>query len=350
MTPSPLLLQPDNFTPAQRTPWGGHRIAGGLKPSVPARAEPVGESWELSVAPEFPSALADGRNLRAVLAEDPVGWLGAEAATAGNALLVKLLDAAEHLSLQIHPDDHYGGLTGNQSGKPEAWYVVEHAPGAGVYLGFVPGVDAARVRQAVEAEADLSALMAFREVAVGDFLVIDAGTPHAVGAGVTLVEPQRVIPGRQGVTYRYWDWNRRYDEAGALSPAGSPRALHLQHALRVTDWAHATDSARLSARCSRHGPAARTAGATLLPLCGPGEDDGILSTDLQVARIGGSGELQVPAWPALRGLTVVAGSVQLPIAGGGTLRVDAGHTAVLPAGAGYSAELDSAEAILSAAP
>ena len=67
---------------------------------------------------------------------------------------------------------------------------------------------------------DASALLRFVPVAPGDFFTIGPGTPHAIGPGLTLVEPQQVLPGRRGLTYRYWDWNRRYDAEGRPDPQG----------------------------------------------------------------------------------------------------------------------------------
>jgi hypothetical protein len=250
----PIALRDDNFTPTSRTPWGGTRISQRYK-----RLEHtvvIGESWELSVEPDFPSITRDGEALRDVLTRDPAGYLGRESSRGSTALLVKLLDAADELSVQIHPDDGYAGLAPGESGKPECWYVTERDPGAGVYLGLREGVTEAAMREALAAGGDVSALLAFVPVEVGDFLLIDAGTAHAIGRGLTLVEPQRVVPGRRGVTYRYWDWNRRYDRDGHLDPAGAPRPLHVAHALAVTRWDAPRGDAFLAVARVRAGGAA----------------------------------------------------------------------------------------------
>ena len=97
----PLLLQPDNFTPASRTPWGGRRIVEQLKADLsPPVSGAVGEAWELSVEPDFQSQLAEGPTLDQVLRADPA-LLGREARLGSTALLIKLIDAADDLSLQI---------------------------------------------------------------------------------------------------------------------------------------------------------------------------------------------------------------------------------------------------------
>lgn len=343
--PQPLLLRPDNFTPPARTPWGGSKIVNNFKSFVhPAPDGGVGESWELSAGPEFASRDEGGRLLADAIGADPASWLG-DGAARGCALLVKLLDADEPLSLQIHPSDDYPGLEDGEGGKPESWYVVDHEPGAALHLGFTPGVDRETVERTVEQGGDLSRLMQSVPVQVGDFVVLDAGTPHAVGAGITLVEPQRIVPGKVGVTYRYWDWNRRYDADGRPAEDGSPRALHLRHALAVTDFARATDPAALGRRRMSAGPPRPSEAARLQPLCGPAGDGALESDTLRVARLDGSGTTTLGDWRRLRALTVLSGSVDI-----GGLRVDAGHTAALPAALGsVRVDLDRAHGLVSAA-
>lgn len=332
----PILLRGDNFTPPSRTPWGGRRIRA-LKGMPPG--EPVGESWEVSVEPSFPSVDGDGRPLSERVDE---GWLGGERARGGTALLVKLLDTDDALSVQIHPSDDAPGLAPDESGKPESWYVVDHAPGAGLYLGLSEDATEARVRAALDAGDDLSALLPFVPVAPGDFFVIEAGTPHCIGAGVLLVEPQRVLPGRRGVTYRYWDWNRRYDEAGRRDPDGKPRALHREEALGVTRWDLPRGEALLSRVRHRAGPPPTEATVELLS----GEGAPLRSDALAVARVAGTGVVTLPDWDRLAGLTVLSGEVTL-----GDRVVPAGRSAALPARwRPRQATLKQAHAILAATP
>ncbi len=350
----PILLGLDNFTPPSRTPWGGRRIAGRYKRALlglreGAQAPLVGESWELSVEPDFPSRDVHGRSLPELFAEDLEAYLGpAEAAIGGARLLVKLLDAAEPLSVQIHPADGAPGLGPGESGKPEAWYVIERDAGAGLYVGLRHGVSEARLRSAIEAGEDVSSLFFFVPVEPGDFFVIEAGTPHAIGPGVTLVEPQRVLPGRRGLTYRYWDWNRRYAADGAPSPDGAPRALHLAEALGATNWAGPREAALLARIRRRVGRADVGGEPRLDPLAGPGGP--VPSNDLAVARVSGTGRLELPPERRLRALTVVEGVVTLR-GEGYAVEVAAGRTAALPAGLGRAtAELDRAHGVVSAIP
>jgi mannose-6-phosphate isomerase len=310
-----------------RTPWGGTRIASHYKRehlSAPL-PEVVGESWEVSVEPDFPALLTDGTSLREYIASAPSAVLGREhtRGRTGTALLVKLLDTAHPLSVQIHPTDDYAGLLPGECGKPESWYVVEREKGAGLYLGFHPGVEDYDVREALEQGRSLEPLMRFFPVEPGDFFVIDAGMPHAIGAGITLVEPQHVLPGRRGVTYRYWDWNRRYDAAGLPSASGAPRPLHVEDALSVTDWArfqrpNFVDHIRLRvAAIDLAGPPA------LAVLSGT---SGLPSVFLAVSRISGTGPAELPYRDCLQSITVLEGSLRV-----GELSVTRGRSAVVPA-------------------
>jgi mannose-6-phosphate isomerase len=240
-------LHPDNFTPPQRTPWGGSKIGANYKAGLGLSdvQSKVGESWEISVEPTFPSRLVEsGELLSEAIAQDPVAWLGAEIAHRHGGqtpLLVKLLDSADNLSVQVHPSGDDPKLGPGESGKPEGWVVLEAEPGGGLYLGFRPGVGASEVAACIDEGGALDELMNFVPVERGDAFVIAAGTPHAIGRGVTLVEPQWVAPGSSGVTYRFWDWNRRYNAAGDLDPTGKPRELHLARSLEVTTFLGAGD-------------------------------------------------------------------------------------------------------------
>jgi mannose-6-phosphate isomerase len=313
--------------------------------------EPVGESWELSTCDEFHTLSEDGELLGDVLARDPRGWLGDEALLGqrGTSLLVKWIDAEDDLSLQIHPLDDYQGLGPDEAGKLESWYVVAHEPGAGLYLGFRPEVRPEQIRALLERDGDLSTCMSFVPVQRGDFVLLEPGTPHAIGKGVTLIEPQVVQAPRRGVTYRYWDWRRRYDDGGRPDPGGKPRALHVNHALAVTHWEHAVDPRWIASRILRAGWPAMDAAARCELLCSPGPSEALQCTRMRVARLCGTGVVRAPAWNALRALTVVEGRVVLG-RGADALELPAGSSAALPAASGaLEIELDAAHAVLASA-
>ncbi len=353
----PVLLRADNFAPPHRTPWGGRRLRAHYKRdadlSPEARAMPiVGESWEISVEPDFPASLESGMSLTSWIQSAPQDALGDEylRGRSGTALLVKLIDTSEPLSVQIHPSDTYEALAAGECGKPESWYVVDRDEGAGLYLGFRRGTTERDVRAALTSGGTASQRASFRDllrfvpVEPGDFFVIDAGTPHAIGAGLTLVEPQHVVAGLRGVTYRYWDWDRRYDAQGKADPHGTARPLHVEHALAVTKWDSVQSEEFFSRIRSRHGAPSADRAAQCLPLCGPVSMGGIVSNWLCVHRLLGTGTVALPDFDRLHGITVLSGEVRL-----GDLTVGPGRSCVVPAcRAGMEIELREAHAIVSA--
>jgi len=130
-------------------------------------------------------------------------------------LLVKMLFPNEKLSVQVHPDDLEAQKIGLARGKTECWYVLEADPGATVACGLKPGVEVEDVRKAV-GDGTLEALLEWLPVTVGDMVFVDAGTVHAIGPGVVLLEVQQTCD----VTYRLFDYGR-------------PRELHLDDGLAV---------------------------------------------------------------------------------------------------------------------
>jgi mannose-6-phosphate isomerase class I len=326
----PELLRPDNFTPPSRTPWGGTRILERFKAGlgIEAAHPVIGESWEISVEPSFQSRLVrSDEALSAKIAQEPEAWLGravAERHGGQTPLLVKLLDAADDLSVQVHPRDGDPALGEAESGKPESWIVLEASPGAGLYLGWRDGVDRTRVERCLSEHGALSELLNFVPVAAGDSFVVRAGVPHAIGRGVTLVEPQFVAPGRCGVTYRFWDWNRRYDAAGRIDPGGQPRALHVERSLAVTAWGDLR-------------------GEAFLASCRPREqvlEDGAMRRVetvvwewFVVEQWMGTGVLRISAVGTMLGLTCVGGSGTVATRDA-TIRLGCGQSCVVPASCG----------------
>lgn len=324
--PEATRLLPDNFTPPARTPWGGTKIRDRYKAGLGlAEGPPVGESWEVSVEPSFPSRLESGPTLAETIAAAPEAWLGREVARrhGQTPLLVKLLDAADDLSLQVHPRDGDPELAADESGKPEAWVVLEAEPGAGLYLGFREGVDRARVEETIASQGRLDTLMNFVPVAAGDAFVIDAGTPHAIGRGLTLLEPQFVEPGKKGVTYRYWDWNRRYDAEGRQDHSGKPRALHLDRSLAVTSWNAARGEAFVAA--------CRPKRELLLDEQGVRHERVLSGRWLEVEAWRGDGTLRVDPAGTMWAIVCVRGVASLSFGPDRALTLLQGQSAVVPA-------------------
>jgi mannose-6-phosphate isomerase len=322
---APSRLAADNFTPATRTPWGGTRILSRYKAHLGIEATGVvGESWEISVEPSFPSVLESGEMLSDAIARNPEAWLGVEDARRYGQcpLLVKLLDADENLSVQVHPADDDDALAHDESGKPESWVVLDAEPGAGLYLGFREGVSREDVEACLRDGGPLDELMAFVPVSPGDAFVIESGTPHAIGAGITLLEPQHVTPGRRGLTYRYWDWNRRYDPSGKRHPQGKPRELHVTRSLEVTRWEAPRGDAFVET--------CRSAAISMSD--GPVRRERVVDWRwFTVERWAGTGELTIDT-DRLLALTCVAGHVSITT-DAGDLALSKGQSGVVPAAA-----------------
>lgn len=347
---APFLLRSNNFTSVERTPWGGLHIADRYKRKVIDQSTAtlrIGESWEFSVGDELASVDTDGKLLRDRIADDRLGMLGMEAEHGANttSLLVKLLDADDDLSVQIHPFDDDPTLRANETGKTEAWLVLRADPNACIYLGLNSDVTEATLRTTLSQGGDVSQHLRRWEVVAGDFLVVEPGTPHAIGRGITLVEPQTATAGKRPLTYRYWDWNRRYDARGKLDSDGTARELHVERALAVTRWPALTHGEPPFARTGR---VDLNATATWQALCAP-KDAACIASRLRVGQFSGHGRVEVPDWNVLRALTIVAGEINVRDARH-SLVAETGQTVVLPASAtSLHLDLNHAHAVLSAA-
>jgi mannose-6-phosphate isomerase len=218
----PLLLSPIALAKV----WGGDALARRF-PGVVAPSPNVGEIWAIWDGLAVASGELAGRTLAELYADSPAELLGP--ATAGPLpktfpLLVKLLDAREHLSIQVHPDDAYAqAREGQPFGKCEMWYVLEAAPGAAVYHGLRRDLTAEAFRRALAGAAIVDAVEQV-EVQPGDVLINTPGVVHALGAGVVIFELQQ----SSDLTYRLYDWDR-----GAVS--GARRELHLEPGAEVAD-------------------------------------------------------------------------------------------------------------------
>jgi len=220
---------PIRFTPFLRPMvWGGRRLADALGKSLPT-AEPYGESWEISDHPVHDSVVASGplkgRTLRDLMASERTALLGPSANQAVFPLLVKFLDACDRLSVQVHPDDDKAPrLWPGEGGKTEAWFVLAAARGSHIYAGLQPGVGERELRAALQAGTVSRCLHQF-EPRAGDCVFLPAGTVHAVGGGVLLVEVQQT----SDATLRLFDWNRR-------DAQGKARTLHIEEGLACIKW------------------------------------------------------------------------------------------------------------------
>ena len=192
---------------------------------VLADLSPLAESWELSCHEAGPSVIAGGayagRTLGEYLAEHPQD-AGTKAQNAGAfPLLIKLIDAAGPLSVQVHPDDAYAREFEHSLGKSEMWLVLDASEGAGIYYGFKRETSLAEMRAAIENNT-LTELLNWVPAKTGDCFFIPAGTVHAIGAGLMVAEVQQ----SSNLTYRVYDYGR-------VGADGRPRELHIDKALAV---------------------------------------------------------------------------------------------------------------------
>jgi mannose-6-phosphate isomerase len=260
---APVKLSADVFTPLTRTPWAGTAIARRFKSAMPGvmPATRIGESWDFSCDPAFPSRVVGrAETLLELVRRFPEETLSPSLAGKGACeILVKLIHADMPLSVQVHPADSDPDLKKGECGKPESWLVLDAEPGAGLYLGFSRSMNRDALRELLASGTSSPDWLQFVPVRAGDYFEIAPGVPHAIGPGVLLLEPQRILQGQSGKTYRLWDWGRKYDSSGLVDSArGQPRELHLEASLRLMDpstqvGASYADSLRRG--CERRTPA-----------------------------------------------------------------------------------------------
>jgi len=222
-------LYPLPMSPFLRTlVWGGDRLAAYGKAVTPG--DKVGESWEISAHRDGLSKVGSGalagKTIPELIAEFGSDLVGTAVPTGRPfPLLVKLIAAAEQLSVQVHPSDAYCAAHHlADPGKPEAWYVLEAAAGARMWKGLAAGTTRAKFEELLAAGRLAECLHSFA-VSAGDCIDLPAGSIHAIGAGIVLAEVQQT----SDLTYRVFDWNR----AGL---DGRPRPLHVQEALATIDF------------------------------------------------------------------------------------------------------------------
>ena len=226
-----LPLAPICFEPSYHTRvWGGRRLETTLGRVLPD-AQPYGESWELADRPDCQSLVATGplagrtlnelwrQHRRAVFGEQLANHPGPRFP-----LLIKVLDSAGDLSIQVHPPAAIAPTLGGEP-KSEMWYFVGVEPGAQLYAGLRRGVTRGEFARALEA-GTLAECVHSLEPARGDSLMVPSGRLHALGAGLLVLEIQQ----NSDTTYRVFDWNR----AGL---DGRPRQLHVEESLQCIDFA-----------------------------------------------------------------------------------------------------------------
>jgi mannose-6-phosphate isomerase len=226
-----IPLYPLRFEPIyQYRLWGGRRLANLLSAPLPGDG-PIGEAWLLSDRDDHPSLVADGplkgKTVQQLLNQSPEQMLGKLAGHFPRfPLLLKFLDVCKRLSVQVHPSDaHAELLPAGETGKTEAWVVLEAGAESRIYAGLKPGTTADNLRQALANGAVADHLACFTPK-LGDGIPIPAGTVHSLGGDVVVFEVQQ----NSDVTFRLYDW----DHVDAKT--GKPRPLQVEQAMACIDF------------------------------------------------------------------------------------------------------------------
>ena len=208
--------------------WGGRRLESEFQKKLPPQKR-IGESWEIVDRSEAQSAVVEGplhgKTLHELWTQRREEIFGAVTDTPRFPLLIKLLDAQEKLSLQVHPSDDVASRLGGEP-KSEFWYVAAADPNAELFLGFREPITRDRFEERLRDGTVIDHVHRIR-VQSGDAVFLPAGRVHAIGAGILLIEIQQ----NSDTTYRVFDWNR-------TDPATSTkRPLHVQQAIQCINFA-----------------------------------------------------------------------------------------------------------------
>jgi mannose-6-phosphate isomerase len=218
MTENPNLPPFLKLLPSYRDyVWGGDRLRRGHHPTA--------EAWVVWEDDQIESGPLAGKTLGETAAEFGESLLGTKATGHTGTrfpLLIKLLDCAQWLSLQVHPNDQQAvELEGpGQSGKTEAWHILEAKPDATLIAGLKPGTSADRLARSIR-DGSIIGHVQYANVRAGDTVFMPAGTLHALGPGLLIYEVQQT----SNWTYRVYDWGR---------PATEARPLHIKKSIQVT--------------------------------------------------------------------------------------------------------------------
>lgn len=216
--------------------WGGDKLK--TLYGKQSELDKVAESWELSTHKDGECTIVEGiykgKTLSAYIEEVGPEVLGTHSKTKDDlSILIKLIDAKDNLSVQVHPNDEYALAHEGDLGKTEMWYILEADEGAQLVYGFKKDM----TRESFEAyirNNTLTDVLNYVDVQKGDVFFIEPGTMHAIGKGIVIIEVQE----SSNVTYRVYDYGR-------VGVDGKPRALHIDQALEVTHLAKANQAKTL---------------------------------------------------------------------------------------------------------
>lgn len=302
----PLLMQ----APVKDYIWGGTKLRE--KYNKVSDAERLAESWELSCHRDGPSVIANGpargMTLEQYIKEGGRELLGSKARSFENfPIMIKLIDARDNLSVQVHPDNEYALKNEGEYGKTEMWYIIDAEPGAELLYGVERKITARELSDSLQ-NGTITDLCHHAPVKKGDVFFIPAGTIHAIGKGILLAEVQQ----NSNTTYRLYDYGR-------LGNDGRPRQLHVKQGSEVCSLEplplkDKRETVRLSDTCS----------GELLASCD-------YFTTYSVNVKGSAGLAANDS--SFQTFTVLEGAITLT-AGDTSLEMAAGQTVFLPAGMG----------------
>lgn len=226
-----MLTKPIQFAPYLKTViWGGNKIAP--YKGIQTDLQNVGESWEISAVPGHESVVVndntlEGKNLTELVEEYGADLCGTEVIEKYGKkfpLLIKIIDANQDLSVQVHPNDTVAQMRHQSPGKTEMWYIIENEKDANIYMGLSKPLDPEEYMRRIGDNTIMDAVGAYKS-APDQFYFVPAGTIHAIGAGNLLAEVQQ----SSDITYRVYDFDRR-------DAQGNPRELHTELAKDVIDY------------------------------------------------------------------------------------------------------------------
>ena len=227
LLPMTMPLYPLLFEPVYKDYlWGGGRIPR-IFGSKPGHTGTCAESWEIADRPEGMSIVSNGaakgkslHELVETMGQSLVGTVGKSKIFP---LLIKIIDARERLSVQVHPDEHTAAASGGEA-KTEMWYALAGERNAHIFAGFLPGTDRKAFEAALAAKR-IEKVLRDLPIKTGEAIFIPGGRVHVIGEGCLLLEVQQ----NSNTTYRVHDWDR-------VDKDGKPRELHMDKALQVINW------------------------------------------------------------------------------------------------------------------
>lgn len=220
---------PVTFTPYfKKVVWGGEKICKYKK--IPTPFPNIGESWEISNLPGYETVVAAGPykgwTISQLIKEFGKAFLGEKVEKKYNdtfPLLIKIIDAKENLSVQVHPDDKLAKMRHNSLGKTEMWYILQSDPGSKIFAGLKNKLSPEIFQEKVE--GDFINSLSCYDSKSGDVFFLPSGQVHAIGSGNLLIEIQE----SSDITYRIYDYNR-------LDSNGKKRELHIALAKEAIDF------------------------------------------------------------------------------------------------------------------